>query len=108
MPKTSWKSLALLGLTCSGLILTHAEQASAFGWWREEFLGRTTSSDRTAYFKSIGRPNMIPAIPGWGDADRICRWKYQNSKAYGRSANPAFIGSWDINCYHSVWRWWGK
>ncbi|MFY7803057.1 MAG: hypothetical protein ACOVQ7_06500 [Limnoraphis robusta] len=85
-------------------MVSTAEPASAFGWWKTDYLGRATSADNEAYWRSRGR---IPFGTAPLNRDLICQWKYprRDGTVYGQAAGW-FAASLETNCYHRYWKWW--
>ena len=86
-------------------MVSTAEPASAFGWWKTDYLGRATIADNGAYSRSRGI--SLPTPPA--NRDLICRWKYprRNGTVYGKAAAWVGRASWETNCYHRYWKgWW--
>ncbi len=104
-PHNFLKAIPLAMAVCSSILVSTAKPASAFGWWKTDYLGRATTSDNRNYWRSIGR--MGQAVPPW-NRDDICRWKYprSNGTVYGKPASWWGSRNWQTNCYHRYWKWW--
>ncbi|MGB3533092.1 MAG: hypothetical protein WBA13_06195 [Microcoleaceae cyanobacterium] len=83
---------------CGSILVCNAEPASAFGWWKTDYLGKATTADNGAYWRSRGRV-ALPTPPI--NRNRICQWKYpRRSGVYGKASG------WETNCYRRYWKWW--
>lgn len=104
-PQNFLKAIPLAMAVCSSILVSTAKPASAFGWWKTEYLGRATIRDNNRYARSIGR--MAVNTPP-GNRNDICRWKYprRNGTVYGKPAGWWGRASWETNCYHRYWKWW--
>ncbi len=101
--KSLIKALPLAMAVCGSILISTAEPASAFGWWRTDYLGRLTTRDNDAYWRSKGR-SLTPTPPR--NRNDLCKWKYprSNGTVYGKAASRR--RSWETNCYHRYWKWW--
>ncbi|MEA5519131.1 hypothetical protein VB834_04625 [Limnoraphis robusta Tam1] len=105
-PKKFLKTISIATIFYGSIMVSTAEPASAFGWWKTDYLGRATMADNAAYWRSQGRtPFGTPPQ----NRDLICQWKYPrtNGTVYGQAAGWVGRASWETNCYHRYWKgWW--
>jgi len=105
-PQNFLKAIPLAMAVCSSILVSTAKPASAFGWWKTEYLGRATIADNYRYWRSIGR--IAQAVPPSNRND-ICRWKYprRTGTVYGKTAGWWGPARWETKCYHRYWKsWW--
>ena len=109
-PQNFLKAIPLAMAVCSSILVSTAKPASAFGWWKTEYLGRATTADNYRYWRSIGKTGQPVAPKNRND---ICRWKYprSNGTVYGKPVRLRLwwgwrSPTWDTDCYHRYWKRW--
>lgn len=94
--RTQVRSLLLGNILFWGITMSvNTEPASAWFGWKTIYLGRLGVAANSAY------SGGSTPIPPW-DGNKLCRWYYGKSDAYGRAVSWFGSGNWQTDCYQNV------
>jgi hypothetical protein len=91
-----FSKIAMAALVGSVVLFSHTQPADAAWLRKDDYLGRLSTGDNSAYWRAQGK-QASPAPPP--NRNHLCQWRYGGSNVWGQSV----WFSADTKCYR--WRW---